>query len=107
VLVVTALLPAAPAAAVDIPVVQVGSLNSRCVEAASDRENVTVGVALVPGEVGDMDTNKIVGAVVSMTSALLAPKLPAAPGAGSVNVAELLAASRIDPPLRLRAVVLT
>ncbi len=46
------------------------------------------------------------GAVVSTTSALLAPRDVTAPGVASVIVALLRAASRIVPPLRARAAML-
>jgi len=45
------------------------------------------------------------GAVVSMTRSLLAPSEPAAPAAGRVRTAALVAASRIEPPLSASAVV--
>ena len=41
----------------------------------------------------------------TMTSALFAPSEVAAPGAASVSVAELPAASTIDPPFSASAVV--
>ena len=50
-------------------------------------------------------TELTVGAAVSMTMFLLAPRLLAAPGVASVRVALLVAASWIVPPLRARAVV--
>ena len=46
-----------------------------------------------------------VGSVVSITSALLNRRDPAAPGVASVSVALFAAASTIVPPLRVRAVV--
>ncbi len=59
-----------------------------------------------PVLVGDAParTNELtVGAVVSMTRSLLAPREPGAPGAGSVSVASLPAPSLIDPPAADRA----
>ena len=47
----------------------------------------------------------IVGAVVSMTIALLAPSEPLAPGEASVSVALFAAASRIVPPFSASEVV--
>ena len=50
-------------------------------------------------------TEEIVGTIASITRALLAPSEPAAPGAGSVSVALLLAKSLIVPLLSARALV--
>ena len=50
-------------------------------------------------------TPETVGAVVSMTIALLAPKEFAAPGVAKVSVASLRAASLIVPPFKESAVV--
>ena len=44
--------------------------------------------------------DETVGAVVSMTNALFAPREPEAPGVGRVNVALLAATSTIVPPAR-------
>jgi hypothetical protein len=46
-----------------------------------------------------------VGAVVSMTRALLAPRELLVPGVANVRIATLPAASTIDPPLRTSEVV--
>ncbi len=69
-------------------------------------EKVTIhdnGPVLVGDAPARTDRSRTVGAVVSMTRSLLAPREPGAPGAGSVSVASLPAPSLIDPPAADRA----
>ena len=68
---------------------------------------MTEPTAYVPSGVVEV-TAVTVGAVVSMAMDLLPPMEPAAPGAGSVKLAELglVTVSTIVPPLRVSAVVL-
>ena len=54
-------------------------------------------IAVATSEVGAL------GATVSMTSALFAPREPLAPGDASVSTASLPDASRMVPPLRASA----
>jgi hypothetical protein len=66
---------------------------------------VTVKVMVPEVDVADVAAKVTVGAVVSMTSALLAPSELAAPGEGSVSVALLAAASLMVPELSASEVV--
>jgi len=66
---------------------------------------VTVNVIVADVDVVDDAAKVTVGAVVSMTSALLAPSELAALGEGSVSVALLAAASLMVPELSASEVV--
>jgi hypothetical protein len=61
----------------------------------------------MPGETGLIDEYVIEGAVVSMIKALLAPKLPVAPGAGRVKIALLPSESLMVPPLNTKELAAT
>ena len=77
------------------------------VEHEMDSLPVTVKVMVVDVDVEGLAANVTVGAVVSMTRALLAPSELAALGEASVSVALLPAASRMVPELRASEVVPT
>lgn len=68
---------------------------------------VTVNVIVADVDVVDDAARVTVGAVVSMTIALLAPSELAAPGEASVSVALLAAASRMAPELSASELVAT
>src|SRR4051794_39139005 len=53
----------------------------------------------------EAETDEIVAAVVSTTRLLFAASEPEAPGVGSTSEASFVAASRIVPPLRMRAAI--
>ena len=77
------------------------------VEHEMDSLPVTVKVMVVDVDVEGLAANVTVGAVVSMTRALLAPSELAALGEASVSVALLPAASLMVPELRASEVVPT
>ena len=64
---------------------------------------MSVPIPYVPLAFVEFTPPLTVGGVVSITRLVLAPREPAAPGAGSVRVAMFPAASWIVPPLRARA----
>ena len=68
---------------------------------------VTVKVMVIDVDVEGLAARVTVGAVVSMTIALLAPSELAAPGEASVSVALLAAASRMVPELSASELVAT
>ncbi len=78
----------------------------------TDSLNVTVTAidwpALYEPSVVDEDTDETVGAVVSITMALLLPSEFAAPGEGSVSIAFALSSTAlIVPPLSVSELVAT
>ncbi len=77
----------------------------------TDSEKVTVTLTTSPTLyvpfAEEADTEVTVGAVVSMTRALLAPKEFAAPGVARVKVASLPTASLIVPEFKAKEVVAT
>jgi len=70
---------------------------------------VTVNVIVADVDVAADAANVTVGAAASMTSALLAPREPVAPGVGRVSTAAFVRSEvkLIEPPFKASEVVLT